>query len=168
MSTHTLYPQLPSKWPSTILDLGGDEMPCRVQGSLQDLEVFGTIPEAMEGTFYRVMPDPSQPPIHHKNGEMFIPLDGDGIVSAFKFAQGHVDWKQKYVGTERYKAESAARKSLFGVYRNPFTHHPCVQAVLESTANTNVVIHAGKLLALKENGPAYELDPGRYRFVSIR
>ncbi|KAK9893202.1 hypothetical protein P389DRAFT_24040 [Cystobasidium minutum MCA 4210] len=62
------------------------------------------------------------------------------------------------VGAERYKPESTARKSLFGVYRNPFTHHPYVQAVLESTANTNVVIHAGELLALKENGPAYEMD----------
>lgn len=70
-------------------------MPGRVEGSLQDLEKFGTIPETMEGTFYRVMPDPSQPPVHRKNGEMFTLLDGDGIVSAFRFPQGHVDWKQK-------------------------------------------------------------------------
>lgn len=68
------------------------------------------------------------------------------------------------VGAERYKPESTARKSLFGVYRNPFTHHPYVQAVLESTANTNVVIHAGELLALKENGPAYEMDHGLWCF----
>lgn len=166
MSTHTAYRKLQSSWPATILDLGGDEMPCRIEGNLYGLEVFGTIPETMEGTFYRVMPDPAQPPTYHRNGEMFVPLDGDGIVSAFRFSGGNVDWTQRYVQTQRYLAEKAARRPLFGVYRNPYTYHPCVRALLDSTANTNVVIHAGRLLALKENGPAWELDPGMSAVIS--
>lgn len=159
MTQHPVYSNIQSPWPSNVLDLGGSEIPSRLEGDVFDLEIFGNIPKQMDGTFYRVMPDPIMPPIYHKGGEMFVPLDGDGIVSAFRFKDGHVDWTQRYVRTERYKAERKARKPLFGVYRNPFTYHPCVRATLESTANTNVLLHANKLLALKENGQAYELDP---------
>lgn len=55
----------------------------------------------------------------------------------------------RYVETERYKLERAAGKAMFGLYRNPFSHHPCVRLAVDSTANTNVLIWAGKLLALK-------------------
>lgn len=36
--------------------------PCRVEGEVQQLEVYGDIPEGIDGTFYRVMPDPQLPP----------------------------------------------------------------------------------------------------------
>lgn len=36
--------------------------PCRVEGEVQQLEVYGVIPEGIDGTFYRVMPDPQLPP----------------------------------------------------------------------------------------------------------
>jgi hypothetical protein len=32
--------------------------PCRFEGEVQDLEVQGAIPSEIDGTFYRVMPDP--------------------------------------------------------------------------------------------------------------
>lgn len=32
--------------------------PCRFEGEVQNLEVQGTIPPEIDGTFYRVMPDP--------------------------------------------------------------------------------------------------------------
>lgn len=44
-------------------------------------------------------------------------------------------------------------------YRNPYTYHPCVRAALDSTANTNILVYGKRLLALKESGQAYELDP---------
>jgi carotenoid cleavage dioxygenase len=32
--------------------------PCRVEGEVPNLEVYGEIPPEIDGTFYRVMPDP--------------------------------------------------------------------------------------------------------------
>ena len=32
--------------------------PCRMEGEVQNLEVYGEIPADIDGTFYRVMPDP--------------------------------------------------------------------------------------------------------------
>lgn len=65
----------------------------------------------------------------------------------------------RYIETERYKLERKANKRLFGLYRNPFTHHPCVRAAVDSTANTNLVLWADKLLALKEGALPYHVDP---------
>lgn len=36
--------------------------PCRYEGEVQNLEVYGEIPKEIDGTFYRVMPDPALPP----------------------------------------------------------------------------------------------------------
>ena len=36
--------------------------PCRFEGEVQNLEVYGEIPKEIDGTFYRVMPDPAFPP----------------------------------------------------------------------------------------------------------
>ncbi|PNS14571.1 hypothetical protein CAC42_2628 [Sphaceloma murrayae] len=147
------YYGLTSKWPIAS-DLAGSTLPCRFEGELADLVVLGEIPPEIRGTFYRVMCDPFMPP-HVQN----VPLDGDGSVSAFRFHDGHVDMKMRYVETERYKLERKANKSLFGLYRNPFTHHPCVRAAVDSTANTNLVYWANHLLALKESSLPYAVDP---------
>ena len=36
--------------------------PCRLEGEIRALEVHGEIPNDIDGTFYRVMPDPQLPP----------------------------------------------------------------------------------------------------------
>ena len=59
-------------------------------------------------------------------------------------------------------AERKAEKALFGIMRSPFSHHPCVRSLEDNVANTNVIVHAGKLLALGELGAPYELDPSEY------
>lgn len=148
-STHVLS----TKWP-VAYDLAGSNLPCRLEGEIGDLVVLGEIPKEIDGTFYRVMTDPFVPP-HPGN----VPLDGDGNISAFRIKDGRVDMKMRYVETERYKLERKANKALFGLYRNPFTHHPCVRAAVDSTANTNVVLWADKFLALKEGGLPYAVDP---------
>ncbi|KAF7859509.1 uncharacterized protein EAF02_010957 [Botrytis sinoallii] len=143
---------LTSRWP-TAIDLAGSNLPCRLEGEVANLVVLGSIPSEINGTFYRVMCDPFVPP-HPQN----VPIDGDGNISAFRFHNGIVDMKMRYIETERYKLERQANKALFGLYRNPYTHHPCVRAAVDSTANTNLVMWADKLLALKEVGLPYEVD----------
>ncbi|PSN74502.1 carotenoid oxygenase [Corynespora cassiicola Philippines] len=144
---------LKSKWPQAT-DLRGSNLPCRLEGEVADLIVLGEIPKELDGTFYRVMTDPYMPP-HPQN----VPLDGDGNISAFRFENGRVDMKMRYVETERFKLERDAGKAMFGLYRNPFSHHPCVRAAVDSTANTNLVLWADRFLALKEGGLPYEVDP---------
>jgi carotenoid cleavage dioxygenase len=37
--------------------------PCRYEGDVTNLEIIGDIPNEIDGTFYRVMPDPHLPPL---------------------------------------------------------------------------------------------------------
>lgn len=144
----------------------GLNQPRRIEADIFDLEVEGELPAQLDGTFYRCGPDPRFPP---RSGDD-ININGDGMVSMFRLRDGHADFKSRYVRTEKHRLESAARCALFGEYRNPYTDDPSVAGADRTTANTNVVFHAGRLLALKEDGRPYELDPhtletrGRYDY----
>ena len=50
--------------------------PCRMEGSISHLEVHGTIPEDIDGTFYRVMPDPQLPPFIENDPVRFSSYSG--------------------------------------------------------------------------------------------
>jgi len=140
--------------------------PSRFEGSILDLEYSGTIPTDINGTFYRVQPDTRFPPLFEDD----IHFNGDGAVSAIRIANGQADFLHKYVRTERYEAETKARKALFGRYRNPWTDNESVKGVIRTASNTNVVFYRGMLLAMKEDGPPFAMDPetletiGRYDF----
>ncbi|KAJ5201059.1 hypothetical protein N7449_005862 [Penicillium cf. viridicatum] len=144
---------------SIFNDFASVSRPFRAEAGIEDVEVEGEIPKELDGTFYRVMQDPYYERNYYLNGSKTIPFDGDGSISAFRIKDGKASFQQKYVMTERLVAERKAGRALFGMYSSPFSHHPCVRAVLDNTANTNIIVHAGKLLALCEFGPAYELDP---------
>lgn len=144
---------LRSEW-STLDGQALAEPVGRFEGEIHNLVVFGTIPAEINGTFYRIMVDPAFP-LYPGNPA----VEGDGNISAFRIHNGRVDMKIKYVETERYLLERKANQRLFGLYRNPFTHHPCVRAAVDSTANTNLVYWAGQLLALKEVALPYSIDP---------
>lgn len=53
-------PAGPQNFPD-LPQFSGFMKPCRFEGEVQNLEVRGTIPENLDGTFYRVMPDPQFP-----------------------------------------------------------------------------------------------------------
>jgi carotenoid cleavage dioxygenase len=78
---------------------------------------------------------------------------------AFRIRNGHVDFKQKFVRTQKFITERAARRSVFGKYRNRYTDEDLVKWMIHSTANTHIVFYNGVLLALKEDSPPYALDP---------
>jgi len=40
---------------------------------------------------------------------------GDGNISAFRIKDGYVDFKQKYVRTEKFVKERKARRALLGL-----------------------------------------------------
>ena len=138
----------------------------RVECDVMELEYDGELPAGLDGAFYRAGTDaqfPSRYPADNRWG-------GDGMITLLRIQGGHVDLKTRYVLTERLKADRAARRGLFGAYRNRFTDDPSVRAVDRTTANTTPVWYAGRLLATKEDGIPYVLDPlsletrGRFDF----
>jgi carotenoid cleavage dioxygenase-like enzyme len=129
----------------------------RSEGDIYDCEVEGDLPDDLDGAFYRVGPDPQYPKEEkYKNDIVF---DGEGHVSMFRIKGGHVDYRSRYVRTQRWKAQHAARKSLWGMYRNPTTDDPSVKGLSAGTANTQLVFHHGKLMALKEDSPPVVIHP---------
>lgn len=134
----------------------GFNSPTRFEADIYDCEVWGEIPSDIEGTFYRVQCDFAYPP---PRNEWPTGFNGDGHVSAFRFANGSVDFKSRYVKTERLMAERRARKRLWGVYRNHLTDDPSVANVDRGAANTHIYWHGGKMLVLKEDSLPYYVDP---------
>lgn len=153
------------KFPDTEV-FRGFNTPSRIEGDIQDLEITGTIPAEINGTFYRIQPDHRYPPMFEDD----IHFNGDGAVTAIRIEDGHVDFQQRYVRTDRFEAEQKARQALFGRYRNLYTDDESVKGVIRTVSNTNVVFWRGVLLALKEDGPPFAMDPmtletiGRYDF----
>lgn len=129
--------------------------PIRMQCDIADLEVEGEVPPELSGMFYRVHPDPQFAPVY-EDDQFF---NGDGMVSQFHFKNGRVDFRQRYAKTDKWKLENSAGKSLFGAYRNPMTDDPSVKGQIRGTANTNVLVHAKKLYAMKEDSPCLLMDP---------
>jgi carotenoid cleavage dioxygenase-like enzyme len=130
--------------------------PQRVESDIEDVEVVqGSIPEDLAGTLYRCGPDRQYPPL---TGEDIF-IDGEGMVSMFRFADGHADFRSRWVRNERFLLQEKARRSLFGRYRNRYTNDPSVAGKSMNTSNTHAFWHGGKLLVLKEDSLPVELDP---------
>ena len=133
----------------------GFNQPSRIECDIRDLELDGQVPTELNGVFYRVAPDPALPPKFDND----IWFNGDGMVSAFHIHDGGVDFRQRRARTDKVALEEKAGHALFGAYRNPLTDDESVQGRIRGTANTNVLVHDGKLLALKEDSPALAMDP---------
>ena len=130
--------------------------PARFEADVFDCEVEGRIPSDLNGAFYRIGPDHLYPPKFRDDANLF---HGDGHVGMFRIANGHCDYRSRYVRTPRYLADRRARKQLFGNYRNPGTNDPAMRGVNGTVANTALVHNAGKLFALKEDSLPWEIDP---------
>ncbi|KAL2849858.1 carotenoid oxygenase [Aspergillus pseudoustus] len=150
--SHENHFGLPSKWepryPNDHTTQG------RFEYQMDDLVVYGRIPNEIEGTWYRAHPDSrvTQPP-------NFPFIDGVGFVSALRINNGGASIRGRYVETERYLLERKDGRRLFGRYRNPYDNHPCLQLANDSTANTNVIHWAGDVLAISERGLPYAVNP---------
>ncbi len=129
--------------------------PLRFEADLHDCEVEGEIPGGLRGSFYRSCLDRRYPPRFPDD----TPYNSDGAVDLFRFADGHVDFRTRYIRTARYEAEAAARHALFGRYRNRLTSDPSVAGLSMNTGNTTPMVHHGLLFSMKEDSPPMILDP---------
>ena len=110
----------------------------RFEGEIADCEVEGDIPRDIRGTFYRLGGDWSYPPKYANE----VPFSADGYISMFRFHDGRVDYKGRFVRTPRYLANRKAGRQLFGNYRNRRGDDPSVRGLSSTVSNTTPVVHA--------------------------
>jgi carotenoid cleavage dioxygenase len=133
--------------------------PQRYDAEIRDCEVVGKIPSDLQGAFVRLGGEWYYPP---KFADDAV-LNTDGYVSMFRFNKGRVDYKGRFVRTERFERNLAAQRQLYGYYRNPWTDDASIKDVARpnrrTVSNTTPLAFAGKLFTLKEDGLPYQIDP---------
>ena len=120
-----------------------------------ELVIKGEIPKDLAGALYRIGPNPQFAP-RDANYHWFL---GDGMVHAFHLEGGKARYLNRWVRTPKWQAENAAGQALFGSWGNPMTTDPSVMGADGGVANTNIVWHAGKLMALVESHKPFAVDP---------
>jgi carotenoid cleavage dioxygenase-like enzyme len=135
--------------------LSGNFAPIASEDDFADLPVKGEIPKGLAGSYYRTGPNPQFAP-RDDNYHWFA---GDGMIHALTVADGKVSYKNRYVRTPKWELEHQAGKALFGTFGNPMTSDPSTFGKDSGVANTNIVWHGGRLLALEEAHQPFALDP---------
>lgn len=123
----------------------------------EPLTVEGRLPEALQGTLYRVGPSLLQ-----NHGERYGHwFDGDGAVSAVRLGPEGAEGALRVVESEGLREERAAGRRLYGVYGTPRPGGPLarLRPKLKNVANTSVMAWDGRLFALYEPARPTELDP---------
>ncbi|WP_159500468.1 carotenoid oxygenase family protein [Microbacterium sp. 18062] len=150
----------PDVWPLIRFPSTPDpfDAPMRVEADIVGIEcIQGEVPAHLDGTYFKAVCD-RQYPKAVPEGPLGA-FNDDGMAISFRFHKGRVDYKSRFIRTPRFEAERAAGRSLFGYYRNPLHDDPLVEGVVRGIANTNLVYHAGKLYASKEDAPPIIIDP---------
>ena len=126
--------------PSLSRYLQGPYGPVAEERTLTDLEVVGSLPPELTGAYVRNGPNPW--PIPTGEYDWFT---GDGMVHGVRLDAGRATWyRNRWIRTE-------ARGDDPGGPPEPF-------AASANKANTSIVQHAGKTMALYEVGLPHELD----------
>jgi len=141
-------------------NLQGGFAPIHMECDAPDLVVEGEIPRELHGAFFRNGPNAQFAP----RGDYHL-FAGDGMVHGFYLENGKVSYRNRYVRTVKYNKEHAAGEALFSAM-NPADADPSVAGMeTDGLANTNVIWHGGKLLALEEAHAPFELDPNTLESV---
>ncbi len=121
--------------------LRGNGRPVTEERTITDLKVKGTIPPELNGRYVRNGPNPLSGTSPH-------PFLGDGMLHGIRLRDGKAEWyHNRYVQTPFIKNPS-------GDVLDPAS----MMDMASSKANTHVVGHAGKILALEEGHFPYVVD----------
>ena len=123
--------------------------------TISNLTVTGEIPAGLAGALLSQRPQSAVRPAR-RNYHWF---GGDGMIHGFFVEDGKVRYRNRYVRTPKWRVENAAGRAMFGTFGNPMTTDPSVLGKDSGVANTNILWHAGRLLALEEGHMPTELDP---------
>jgi carotenoid cleavage dioxygenase-like enzyme len=139
--------------------LQGNFAPWRLEGTADDLEIIGAIPRTLNGTFYRNGPNPAYEPRGRYHW-----FDGDGMIHAITLHDGRAAYRNRWVMSDGLKEERAAGEAL---YPGLLEISPSEAPRFKVTANTNIVCHAGKLLALVEAALPTQLQPTTLETIGL-
>lgn len=128
-------------------------------------DVTGALPADLQGTLYRNGAgklDAGGQALGHL-------FDGDGMLSMFAMADGKVHYRNRYVRTEHYRKSLTSNGAPFRALGTMRPGGILANALRfpANVANTGVVMHAGKLLALWEGGPPTEINPDTLDTVGV-
>lgn len=130
--------------------LRGFYRPVSEERDERDLKIEGEIPAGLRGTFLKNGPNQRFAPLGR-----FHPFDGDGMLHAVYLKDGQARYKNRYVRTPGFEFEGKLGRNAYGGFadlRMPLPEAFAKVGPFKNVANTNVVSHAGKLLALWEGG----------------
>jgi all-trans-8'-apo-beta-carotenal 15,15'-oxygenase len=120
-------------------------------------DIDGQVPAWLRGTLFR-----NGSGRNELAGQWFPHwFDGDGMLSAIRFDDNGVHFRNRYVATETYRDETKAQAIVHrgfgkmrpgGILANAFRQPANV-------SNTSVVMDGDRLLSLWEGGPPFVIDP---------
>lgn len=124
----------------------------------QPLAIQGELPAAIDGVYFR-----NGPGRFARGGRPYAhPFDGDGHVSRLDLGPEGVRYSNRFVRTREFLDEERSgriRYRAFGTNRPGGWLANALRFRFKNAANTNVIWHGGRLLALWEGGPPHRLDP---------
>jgi carotenoid cleavage dioxygenase-like enzyme len=118
------------------------------------LKIRGELPRELNGTLYRNGPNPQ---FETPGAHWFV---GDGMLHAFHLENGRASYRNRWVRTPKWQAEHDAGRALFGGFGRKLPGAPATITSDGGVANTNIVFHGGRLLALEEGHMPTEIEPG--------
>ena len=126
--------------------------PTQQEVVLEALEVMGELPSELSGMFLRNGPNPQFQPLG-----LYHWFDGDGMIHGVQIENGKATYRNRYVRTEGFTLEQREGKAIWpGLMNLPRFDGPH-EIMMKNVANTAVMSHAGKVLALWEAGEPYEI-----------
>ena len=175
---------LTPRLPTNNIFLKGPFAPVHHETSVA-CEIEGYVPSSVQGSiFTRIGPNPMFEP----EGGYHL-FDGDGFVHWVEFHRDgegmlNATYHNRYIRTLKLEAEERAGRSLFmnvGDFAKPFAllkviysgflqsigMIPSIPRSHLSVANTNIVRHASKTMALCESGLPYSIDLSGSRLETI-
>ena len=140
-------------------DLLGNLCPVADEIDVADLAVTGQLPAGLRGSFVRNGPNPLFEPTGRYNM-----LDGDGMLHGVTFADGRAAYRNRWVRSQGLQAEMALGRAIYPGLGNvmdfPDRSLTGDAGPVKNVANTHVIRHAGRWLALWEGGLPTEITPG--------
>jgi carotenoid cleavage dioxygenase len=131
----------------------GNRGPIPFEADAPFLKIVGELPRELNGTLYRNGPNPQ---FDAPGAHWFV---GDGMLHAFHLENGRASYRNRWVRTPKWLAEHDAGRALFGGFGRRLPDAPA-HLTDGGAANTNIICHAGRLLALEEGHPPTEIEPG--------
>ena len=128
----------------------------------------GRLPPALAGVLWRNGPAEHER-FGHRYGHWF---DGDGMIQSFSFSGSAVAHRARVLDTPKRRRETEAGRRIVPAFATlPPEVAPIMAPDDMNAANTSVLAHAGRLMALWEGGSALAVDPetlAAEEFVSWR